>query len=150
MKHMKDIFNYQHRNMNGFTLLEVIVAIAVLTIGILSFYTMHFSSIMGNAKASTITQASNAARDKIEKLMSKDFSNSDFNSGNHSETAVSPITSIKWTVTDWETDGINNDGDTLIDEFDERGVKSIQLTIEYTEKGKTKNNSIHFLKTEIL
>lgn len=146
---MKNIINRQNLNNQGFTLLEVIIAITILTIGILSLYSMQVSSLQGNAKANVITQSSNAVLDKIEKLFSKKFSDSDFSTGNHSQTAVPPINSINWTVTDWDNDGISNDGDTLIDEFDERGVKSIQLTIQYTDNGTIKNTTIHFLRTEI-
>lgn len=139
----------QNPSDQGFTLLEIIIAIAVLTIGILSLYSMQVSSLQGNAKANVITQSSNAVLDTIEKLFGKKFSDSDFSTGNHSRTTVPPINSINWTVTDWDNDGISNDGDTLIDEFDERGVKSIRLTIQYTDNGTIKNSTIHFLRTEI-
>lgn len=100
-----------------------------------------------------MTIASNAARDQIETLIGKGFSDGDFTTGIHTGGAiVPPITSISWTVTDWSSDGIDNDIDTpisKIDEFDERGVKSIQLTINYTDKGILKSNTTQFLKTEI-
>lgn len=136
-------------NNNGMTLIEVIVALAVLAIGILSLYSMQIGAINGNAIASKITESSNAAQDKIEELLSKDYGDSDFNVGTHTEGSVAPITSINWVVTSWRSDGISNDGDTYIDEFDERGVKAVQLTVNYLDRGKAKTTTINFIKAEI-
>jgi prepilin-type N-terminal cleavage/methylation domain-containing protein len=74
---MKNIINTQNSANQGFTLIEVIVAIAVLTIGILSLYSMHVSSINGNATASNLTTRSNWASDRIEILLSRPYGHSD-------------------------------------------------------------------------
>lgn len=59
----------QRCNEKGFTLLEVIVAISILTIGLLAVASMQVSAIRGNASAYGITEATSWAADQIEKLM---------------------------------------------------------------------------------
>jgi prepilin-type N-terminal cleavage/methylation domain-containing protein len=64
---------------SGFTLIEVMIAIAVLVIGILSLYTMQISSIQGNSTANQLTTASNLALDQIEQILSWDASDARLN-----------------------------------------------------------------------
>ena len=59
---------------SGFTLLEIIIALFVLSIGILAVATLQLTSLKGNSKAGRITEASNAAADQIEKIMSLPYS----------------------------------------------------------------------------
>lgn len=139
---------------NGFTLIEILIVLVVLGIGIFSLYSMQIRSIKGNAKAQAITAASNTVRDTIEQMLGKDFNDSDFSvSGNpHQITSGLPsgISSISWEVTDWSSDDEDNDNDSRVDEFDERGVKSIQLNVRYTDLGISNEMEIHYLKTELL
>ena len=53
----------------GFTLLEVIVAISILTIGILAVASMQISSIRGNSLSSAVTGGTTWAGDQVERLM---------------------------------------------------------------------------------
>ncbi|MCD6188228.1 MAG: prepilin-type N-terminal cleavage/methylation domain-containing protein [Desulfuromusa sp.] len=54
---------------SGFTLLEIIIALFVFSIGILGVSAMQLTSLKGNSKAARITEASNVAADQIEKIM---------------------------------------------------------------------------------
>ena len=58
-----------YNSQNGFTLIEVMIAIALLTIGILGAAAMQISSIGGNNLASRLTSAANWASDTHETLM---------------------------------------------------------------------------------
>ncbi len=58
---------------NGFTLIEVMVAILVLSIGILGVTMMLTGSISSNSKADVITTTTTLAADQIEYLMSLDY-----------------------------------------------------------------------------
>ncbi len=139
---------------NGFTLIEVLIVMVVLGIGIFSLYSMQIRAIKGNAKAQAITAGSNTIRDTVEQMLGKDFNDSDFAvSGNPHQInsgLPAPITLISWDVVDWSSDGADNDNDSRVDEFDERGVKSIQLTVRYTDFGISNDMVINYLKTEIL
>jgi len=53
----------------GFTLLELIVAIAILTIGLLAVGSMQISGIGGNSLAYRTTEAVTLAQDRLERLI---------------------------------------------------------------------------------
>ncbi len=55
-------------NTKGFTLIEVLVAMTVLAIGILTLQTMQVTSVKGNAHANRITTSSIWATDWLEQL----------------------------------------------------------------------------------
>jgi type IV pilus assembly protein PilV len=54
----------------GFTLLEVIVAISILSIGILAVASMQIMSLKGDAFAQSRTESATWAQDKMEELLS--------------------------------------------------------------------------------
>ncbi len=57
----------------GFTIVEALVALVVLTIGILTVYTMQTGSVRGNTRAKQITTASNWAVDRMELINALDY-----------------------------------------------------------------------------
>jgi prepilin-type N-terminal cleavage/methylation domain-containing protein len=61
----------------GFTLLEVIVAMAILAFGLLAVASMQVASIRGNAFAGGATQGSTWAADQMEKLMALPYNDAD-------------------------------------------------------------------------
>ncbi len=63
----------EHNNDAGFTLIEVIVALAVLSIGIFSLYSMQITSMDGNSKANLITNAASWGADQTEQIMGLDY-----------------------------------------------------------------------------
>ena len=65
------------RNEKGFTLLEVIVAISILTVGLLAVASMQLSAIRGNAFAEGVTEATSLAVDRMEYLMALDYGDAD-------------------------------------------------------------------------
>lgn len=60
-------------NEQGFTLLEAVVATAILAIGIFSLYSMQVMSVRGNNIASTVTRASNLDALHLERLLAAKF-----------------------------------------------------------------------------
>ena len=56
-----------HKN-EGFTILEILIAITILAFGLLAIATMQVSSIKGNAQAIGITEGITLAQDKAEEL----------------------------------------------------------------------------------
>lgn len=63
----------KRKNNRGFTLIEALIAIFILSIGILTVAKLQGSSVKGDAKAGDITRASLLASDTIEDLLSLDF-----------------------------------------------------------------------------
>lgn len=148
------------KNDKGFTLIEALIAMMVLAIGILAISTMQDVSIKGNTKAKLITQASVLGGNSYERLLNVDYDDPIMDpAGNpHDHTEFtnptlqlpSGTTSVTWNVTEWSnTDGVDNDGDGVIDETLEMDIKSITMTINYTDRT-AKTITINFLKSEML
>ena len=57
----------------GFTLIEALIAMAVLTIGILALYTMQITAIQSNSTAGQITKAASAAANQVEAVFAMDY-----------------------------------------------------------------------------
>ena len=60
-------------NQKGFTLIEAMVALSILTIGILTLYTMQTTALKGNATANGLTTASTWATNRIEQILSMKY-----------------------------------------------------------------------------
>jgi type IV pilus assembly protein PilV len=145
----------------GFTLIEALVAMVVLTIGILSLYTMQVSAINGNATANHLTVATTVANNCYERLWNVPYTASpmmDDTTGvkTHTEAQLAGfslpqgVTSVRWGVTTWtNSDGIDNDGDGDTDEDDETNIKLVALDVNYTDKAVAKTMTVTFYKSEL-
>ena len=99
----------------GFTFIEVLIALAIFSIGILGVAAMQTSSTRGNSVAGRVTSNVSWATDRVEKLMALPYDNANLMPGNYSVAAA--------------TDGIDNNSDGQIDEAGETGNITIQWTI---------------------
>jgi len=77
-------------NQSGFTLIEVLTAVAVLTIGILAMQAMQGMSISENTKSGAVTSKSMLAAGQLEIIMAMDYNDPN--------------------LTDFDFDGTNQDG----------------------------------------
>ena len=116
------------QNNEGFTLIEVLIAISIFAFGLLSVAAMQISAIQVNSTAGQITTRSTWAQDKLEELMALPYTDPllvDNNSAvgvmtNHTDT--SPPTG--YTIT-WSVDNNNPVSSTKL------------ITVTVTGKGKT-------------
>ena len=81
----------------GATLLEVLIAVVVLSIGILGLTGMQIAAIRGNVFGIEITQAAIVAQDKIEELTNMTFAA--MAGGNDTATKAGVDFARTWTVT---------------------------------------------------
>lgn len=75
------------RDDHGFTLIETMIAIVILTIGIFALYTMQTTAIRYNSSANAITGSSTWAADRIEQLLALPYDNPLLNDDNNNGTA---------------------------------------------------------------
>lgn len=60
---------------NGFTFIELMIAMAILAIGMMAAVSMQFSSTRNNTNGNIFTEASMLAKTQLETLKSQDISN---------------------------------------------------------------------------
>ncbi|MBI4379137.1 MAG: prepilin-type N-terminal cleavage/methylation domain-containing protein [Nitrospinae bacterium] len=61
------------RTNSGFTLIEIMIAIVILSVALLSMASTSVSVIKGNQVSDRVTEATTLAQDTIEELRNKDF-----------------------------------------------------------------------------
>ena len=111
----------------GFTIVEVLIAISILTIGILAVSSMQVSAIWGNSFAGRQTEGSTIALDRLEKLMALSYDNTDLAAGSHTDPSPPSGYSVVWEVED----------DSPLD-----NVKRIIVTVTWTSHGRQKDVSV--------
>lgn len=91
---------------HGFTLIEVMIAMVILTIGILALFSMQITSLRSNAKANSMTTASSWATDRIEGLLSRPYNCTPFKTRCHDLDDANG----DGTGQDPNNDGVDDDG----------------------------------------
>ncbi|OGR03625.1 MAG: hypothetical protein A2520_06890 [Deltaproteobacteria bacterium RIFOXYD12_FULL_53_23] len=138
------------KRQKGFTLVEVLVAIMVLTIGILGVAAMQITSMGGNTLAVRITKASTWGGDTIETLMGRAYTHADLvdDNGNgvlglnHTDTAGSladggPVVNGDFTVF-WN----------VADNYPIFGCKTIRVLVRRSDLILMRTISFDFSKME--
>ncbi len=92
----------------GFTLIEALIALTVFAIGVLAVISMQTTATSGNARARYLSEATSWAVDRMEIILNLDYDSSLL----EDPPATGPGTNAR-------TDGVDNDGDSSIDEADE-------------------------------
>lgn len=69
---MRNCMVYLRTN-SGFTLIEIMIAIVILSVALLSMASTSVSVIKGNQVSDRVTEATTLAQDTIEELRNKDF-----------------------------------------------------------------------------
>ena len=116
-KRMKKVFLLQRDE--GFTLLEVMIALVILSVGLLGLAALQLVAIKSNAFSSEMTYATMLAQQHAEILKSRAFTDSDLAAGDHSATGNSKGVhyTVAWNVTDDTPDA---------------DMKTINLTVQWT------------------
>jgi prepilin-type N-terminal cleavage/methylation domain-containing protein len=86
------------RNDEGYTLIEMLIAIAILSIGLLAVATMQISSIRVNDTARRMTRRATIAQDRLEYIVSLKYTHAVLTSGAHTDGSAPSGYSISWTV----------------------------------------------------
>lgn len=110
------------KKQDGFTLIEVLIAVTIFAVGLLAVAAMQTSAIRVNSTAGQLTKVSTWGIDKLEELMSLPYTDPQLSQAGNPH--ADPVTPDGYTVS-WN---IAQDAMTL-------NTKSITLTV--TGKGKT-------------
>ncbi|MEJ2167363.1 MAG: prepilin-type N-terminal cleavage/methylation domain-containing protein [Desulfobacterales bacterium] len=99
----------------GFTIVEVMIALAIFSIGYLAYSGLQIAATKANTKARWLTLAVTCATDKIEQLLDLPYTHTDLDAGTHTLAA--------------DADGIDNNSDGRIDELNEAGPLNFTWTV---------------------
>jgi len=124
MRRKNDPENNNPNDNRGFSLIEVMISIAIFSIGFLAIGSMQITSINANAKSRLRTEATALAAAKVEEIMTWDYYE-DMDSGG-SETR-GPFT-ISWTFA----------------ENTEETLNTAMVTVSWVSKNKTKSVNLNF------
>jgi type IV pilus assembly protein PilV len=100
---------------NGFSLIEIMVALAVFSVGLLAIFSMQFSAVRTNAVARGVTENITVATAKVEQLMALPFDHADLTPG---------LRQVAMSV-----DGIDNNLNGVVDEPGETGYLQIEWNV---------------------
>lgn len=129
------------RDDKAFTLVEVLIAMMVLSVGLLELGRMQIVAIRVNSAANRLTQGTNLAQDRIEQLMALPFDHA-------SLVDASPTDEGLWTE---YTDPNPPAGFTVLwrvnDQSTAPSTKVVNVFTTWTQFGTTKNVTFSFVKS---
>jgi len=121
----------------GYTLIEVLIVIAIFSIGILAVSALQTKAVQGNASSRQITEATALAESQLETLLELPYDDNDLDPAlNPHEATQGPYT-INWNVTDsdLDADGTND-------------AKTITVTVNWGNGG-NRNVSLQHIIPEL-
>ncbi len=118
----------------GFTLIEIMIALVLLSIGVLSIASLQVAAVQGRASSFNITTGGAWAGEQAEQLMALNYTNADLADGAHP--AVSLGDGGKYTAS-W-----------VVSENTAAQTKNITLTVLWNVGVKTHSTQVSFMKAK--
>jgi prepilin-type N-terminal cleavage/methylation domain-containing protein len=110
----------------GFTLVELLIAVSILSAGLLALGSMQVSAISGSAYSANVTEGSTLAADRIEKLLALPYTHADLSAGAHVDPNPPAGRTVTWNV---------------VDNAPLTNTKTITFTVQWTNRGIQKSVS---------
>jgi type IV pilus assembly protein PilV len=123
------------KHQGGFTLIEMLVAISILSVGLLALGSMQVSAISGNAHSANVTEGSTLAADRLEKLLALPYTHADLSSGLHVDPNPPAGRTVRWNI---------------VDNAPMANTKTITLTVLWTEHEVQKSVSMQRIIARML
>ena len=117
-------------NNRGFTLIEILMALAIFSIGILGVASMQILSVNYNGYARRTTEATTMVVELIERTMTLPYDANDLDPANNPHQVAAGIYTVTWNV----TDNVDN--------------KTINMTISWPERSITKSVALNYVKPQ--
>lgn len=144
------------RNQNGFTLVEVLVSMAIFAFGILAVINMQLLSSWTNTKSRYMTEGVVVAQGKIEELMGQPYSSilDDNGNGNSDQTVFldASLDDAGEGVADYSDPGNASTFYNLYwnvrEDYPFDGTKTVRVIVRWDEKGLAKTFSLDMLKSD--
>ena len=143
------------RNNQGFTIIEILIALAIFAVGFLALSSMQITAINTNTNTRYSTTVINIAKDRAEELMALPYSNVNLIGSPAPGTTYAPAANAD--LIDNNEDGqIDEAGEsghititwTVIDDQPRAGTKSVRVTAVRTGKGQ-RRASFDFIKANM-
>jgi prepilin-type N-terminal cleavage/methylation domain-containing protein len=119
-------------NEKGFTLIEVMMALIIFSIGITAVLTLQLSAVNGNLSSYYLQGANNALNNSIERIMDQDYDKVKPQEAGL-EDISSPLFLCSWEVTE---------------NFPEAGIKKVDIKVDWTKNSKDHQIDYTFYKRE--
>ena len=126
-------------NTDGFTLVEVLLAILVFVLGFLPLVRLEVASIQANSYAHRLTQATNLAEGKMDSLLAMNY-NYILNKPITPEDGITLGNYKLW----WNRTEI-----TTIESFTVDEVLKIEVTVKWKDKNGTREIKLSSIKTKL-
>jgi prepilin-type N-terminal cleavage/methylation domain-containing protein len=121
------------RTERGLTLLEVMIALVILSIGLLALSGMQMTSIKANGSGFKSTTAVSLADQEMQRLKMLSFSNAQLTAGAHTPTPASVTVSVG--TSDGTHGVVYGRSYTVTDNSPIAGVKLIAYSVTWTDGG---------------
>lgn len=119
----------------GFTLIEMLIAVSILSAGLLALGSMQVSAIGGNAHSANVTEGSTLAADRLEKLIALPYTHADLTSGAHVDPSPPAGRTVRWNI---------------VDNAPLLNTKTITLTVQWTDHEIQKSVSMQRILARML
>jgi type IV pilus assembly protein PilV len=123
------------KNDQGFTMLELLIAIAILAIGLLGLATLQSTSIQGNRDSKEMTTAVFLAEKKMEELKSSPFNAAPLNIGSSTD-SNNPMNGSG------TSGGIFNRSWTIQRYLSSNNMKQVTVSVSWAISGKSHSVSL--------
>ena len=124
IKKIRNIFKKE----NGFSLIEMLIAMSVLAFGMLAAASMQYSTVRNNTTGNTSTQANSLARAQLEMLKSQDIGSTALAVGDYVDTAPVDANGNPGGIYNrsWRIDPLGT------------SARRIRVTVEWTKFGRSR------------
>ena len=140
----------KNTSQNGFTLIEILIAILLLIFGILGVGLMQNTSIQGNSTANNLTNAATWSGDALETLMARPYTHADLTDANADGIAGINNTDVVGSPADGGpvVQGIFTVFWNIADNYPVFGTKTIRVIVRRPDRGQVKTINMDFTKME--